>query len=147
MADKGPSVVLRNTMRRPVTFHVAGTTVRLAPGERMEMPAKWVAGPDMQRFTGAGLIVNETSLREQVARAEEREREIAEEVVEERDDQRAETEEEKEPRPGEIDARTGDEQDDGDDADESSLFRRLTGKKSVPKSSKTGKHKPSKPEK
>lgn len=149
MPDKN-SIVLRNTMRRPLTFHVGGTTVRLAPGQRVELPAKWLASADLQRFTGAGLIVNESSVRQQVARveerAEEREKEPAEELVEHGADERAERREE-EPTAAEAEARSADEGDEGEPPEATSLFHKLTGKKSAPKSSKTGKHKPSKPEK
>ena len=57
------TIVLRNTIRRPLTFHVSGVTVRLAPGERVEIPAQWIATPDMQRVAQAGLIVNESAQR------------------------------------------------------------------------------------
>jgi hypothetical protein len=79
MAD---TIVLRNTLRRPLTFHVAGSTVRLAPGESVDVPAKWLANADLQRFTGSGLIVNESSVRQPArdeGRAEERAKEPAKE--------------------------------------------------------------------
>jgi hypothetical protein len=49
-------LTLRNTARRPITFRVAGTTVRLSPGERLEVPKAWLGSAELRRFCGAGLV-------------------------------------------------------------------------------------------
>jgi hypothetical protein len=73
MPDKN-LVVLRNTMRRPLVFSVAGQTVRLAPGERLEVPGSWLGGAELQLFHSSGLVKTEGGERvEQRERAEPRE--------------------------------------------------------------------------
>ncbi len=141
MPDKTP-IVLRNTMRRPLTFHVAGQTVRLAPGERVEMPGEWLGNADLHRFCNARLLVNESAVQEEMVSVIERAEERVEGPVEEREEER---------RPDEVEARSREreEEDEGEASEESSLLQRLRGKKSgskTSKTSKTGKHKPTKPE-
>jgi len=50
------SLTLRNTARRPITFRVAGKTVRLSPGQRLEVPQAWLGSAELRRFCGAGLV-------------------------------------------------------------------------------------------
>lgn len=52
-------VRLRNATRRPLTFRVAGRTVRLSPGERLEVPGTWLGSGEIQRFCGSGLMAAE----------------------------------------------------------------------------------------
>jgi hypothetical protein len=52
-------VSLRNTTRRPLTFRVAGRTVRMSPGERLEVPGTWLGSGEIQRFCGSGLVAAE----------------------------------------------------------------------------------------
>jgi hypothetical protein len=59
MDDMSASVVLRNTMRRPLTFRVGGTTVRLAPGEQLSVPEAWLGSAELQHFCGAGHVAAE----------------------------------------------------------------------------------------
>ncbi len=54
MAEK--QMLLRNTMRRPLSFRVAGRTVRLSPGEQLTVAAAWMSSPQLQRFVRAGLV-------------------------------------------------------------------------------------------
>ena len=49
-------VTLRNTMRRPLTFRVAGKTVRLSPGAEMKVPAAWLGSAELQHMCGSGLV-------------------------------------------------------------------------------------------
>lgn len=64
MEDKNPTVVLRNTMRRPLTFCVAGKTVRLSPGERLEVPGSWLGSTELQHFHGSGCVRTERAATE-----------------------------------------------------------------------------------
>lgn len=52
-------VSLRNATRRPLTFRVAGRTVRLSPGERLEVPGTWLGSSEIQRFCGSGFMAAE----------------------------------------------------------------------------------------
>lgn len=52
-------ITLRNTMRRPLSFQVAGRTVRLAPGEAVKVPAAWTGSPELQRFSRHGFVAAE----------------------------------------------------------------------------------------
>lgn len=56
---KKEKVTLRNTARRPLTFRVAGQTLRLSPGERVEVPESWLGSGEVRRFCGAGLMAAE----------------------------------------------------------------------------------------
>lgn len=59
MDDKSASVVLRNTMRRPLTFRVGGQTVRLSPGEQMSVPEAWLGSAELSHFCGTGHVAAE----------------------------------------------------------------------------------------
>lgn len=59
MDDKSASVVLRNTMRRPLTFRVGGRTVRLSPGEQMSVPEAWLGSAELLHFCGTGHVAAE----------------------------------------------------------------------------------------
>lgn len=52
----GSKVTLRNTLRRPLTFRVAGKTVRLSPGEEMKVPEWWLASAELRHMCGSGLV-------------------------------------------------------------------------------------------
>jgi len=52
----GSKVTLRNTLRRPLTFRVAGKTVRLSPGEEMKVPEAWLASAELRHMCGSGLV-------------------------------------------------------------------------------------------
>jgi hypothetical protein len=56
MEDRDAPVVLRNTLRRPLIFRVAGRTVRLSPGEELKVPEAWLASSELQHFRGSGLL-------------------------------------------------------------------------------------------
>lgn len=53
---KKDKMTLQNTQRRPLVFNVAGKTIRLAPGERVDVPASWMNSGDLQRFHGVGFV-------------------------------------------------------------------------------------------
>ena len=55
-SKSAPSVGLRNTLRRPVSFRVAGTTVRLSPQERREVPEHWMGSAELRRFCDSGMV-------------------------------------------------------------------------------------------
>jgi hypothetical protein len=52
-----PPVALRNTQRRPITFRVAGRTVRLSPRQRLEVPEAWLQSAELRRFSSMGAVV------------------------------------------------------------------------------------------
>lgn len=54
MDDKSTPVELRNTIRRPLIFRVGGQTVRLSPGERMNVPESWLGSAELQHLCRAG---------------------------------------------------------------------------------------------
>jgi hypothetical protein len=65
-------VVLRNTQRRPLVFTVAGKTVRLAPGQRMEVPDTWMGSSELQQFNQSGFVkTDEEPARPQAVEADE----------------------------------------------------------------------------
>jgi hypothetical protein len=61
MDPKSAPVELRNTMRRPLTFRVGGKTVRLSPGERMNVPESWLGSAELQHFCRAGHVAAESA--------------------------------------------------------------------------------------
>lgn len=65
------SLTLRNTARRPITFRVAGKTVRLSPGERLEVPQAWLGSAELRRFCGAGLVSAQAARVEKAEDAEQ----------------------------------------------------------------------------
>ena len=49
-AAKEAMVVVRNVARRPIIFHTVDKTVRLGPGELLEMPKRRASSVEFKRF-------------------------------------------------------------------------------------------------
>ncbi len=56
-APKGiPHVVIRNSCRRPLLFRGPRGTVRLSPGEHVELPKAWLGSIELRRMVESGLV-------------------------------------------------------------------------------------------
>ncbi len=55
--DAVPAMVIRSCCRRPLLFRSPSGTLRLAPGESLEMPETWTGGVELRRLMQSGLVV------------------------------------------------------------------------------------------
>ncbi|MBS1824064.1 MAG: hypothetical protein JST93_01970 [Acidobacteria bacterium] len=55
--DAVPAMVIRSCCRRPLLFRSPNGTLRLAPGESLEMPETWTGGVELRRLMQSGLVV------------------------------------------------------------------------------------------